>query len=318
MLLEELFWVKNGIASCNVKISDEKNQEYCLAYIRPSQKWNNLVAGYLNKKEVDAKYIFPSDTLFISTDGEGSHSFAYVSPIEFVPNSNVSVLIPKKEMKLNEKIYYAMCITSNRYRFSYGRKPKGDRLKKINLPVSFPSFVYSIDIPNYSNLNFSVSSTNNRLSNDNLVRIDNLFDVQYGTSLALNSLEICNKYDENCVNFVSRTSQNNGVSAIVKLIDDIPPFSEGIITVAVSGNSVLEASVQDKPFYTGFHVMVLTPKRTMSFIEKFFYCWCIRQNRFRYSFGRQANRTLKELKIPSQIPIWIDKSKIDKYLKIIK
>ena len=44
----------------------------------------------------------------------------------------------------------------------------------------------------------------------------------------------------------------------------------------------------------------------MSFIEKIYYCICIRKNRFRYSaFGREANRTLKSLEVPSSTPNWV-------------
>ena len=33
-----------------------------------------------------------------------------------------------------EKLFYAQCITANRYLFSYGRKPKGKKLKSIKIP----------------------------------------------------------------------------------------------------------------------------------------------------------------------------------------
>ena len=91
--------------------------------------------------------MFPAGTLYISTDGQGSHTFSYVSTFEFVPNSNVSVLIPKRKMSLQEKLYYAHCITNNRYKFSYGRKPKGERLQTVLIPEYPPKYVtdYNID-----------------------------------------------------------------------------------------------------------------------------------------------------------------------------
>ncbi len=46
------------------------------------------------------------------------------------------------KMTLQEKIYYSICITKNRYKFSYGRKPKRERLKEILLTSSPPLFVY--------------------------------------------------------------------------------------------------------------------------------------------------------------------------------
>lgn len=50
--------------------------------------------------------------------------------------------------------------------------------------------------------------------------------------------------------------------------------------------------------------MVLEPKTPMTLSEKLFYCECIRKNRYRYSYGRQANKTLEELELPDQIPDW--------------
>jgi Type I restriction modification DNA specificity domain len=40
---------------------------------------------------------------------------------------------------------------------------------------------------------------------------------------------------------------------------------------------------------------------------------CIRSNRFRYSFGRQANRSIREILIPSpeEIPSWVHDAAVD-------
>ena len=76
----------------------------------------------------------------MSTDGQGSHSYAYLSIFEFVPNSNVSVLIPKRNMSNLEKLFYSYCISKNRYKFSYGRKPKGIRLENILIP-EYPNLI---------------------------------------------------------------------------------------------------------------------------------------------------------------------------------
>jgi Type I restriction modification DNA specificity domain. len=137
-----------------------------------------------------------------------------------------------------------------------------------------------------------------------LVPLSSIFHIQYGNGLELNKLEAAPIVSEG-VNFVSRTSKNNGISEIVRLLPKILPFPEGLITVAVSG-SVLETFVQPKPFYTGYHVMVLTPKIAMTEQEKLFYCACIKRNKFRYSYGRQANKSLRNLEVPSQIPNWVN------------
>lgn len=135
-----------------------------------------------------------------------------------------------------------------------------------------------------------------------LVPLNTIFEIEYGNSFDLTMLILCNEDSTERINYVSRTRENNGVSAIVERIEDIEPFSAGLITVAGSGNSVLETCIQPFPFYTGYHVFVLSPKTKMTDLEKLFYCYCLKMNRYKYSFGRQANRTLKNILVPSKIP----------------
>lgn len=135
-----------------------------------------------------------------------------------------------------------------------------------------------------------------------LVQLNTIFTIEYGNSFDLTMLNQISEYSVEKINYVSRTRENNGVSAIVERIEDTEPFEAGLITVAGSGNSVLETCIQPKPFYTGYHVFVLTPKHKMTDLEKLFYCYCIKLNRYKYSFGRQANRTLKDLLVPDKLP----------------
>lgn len=145
-----------------------------------------------------------------------------------------------------------------------------------------------------------------------LVPLNSLFNSSYGNSFDLTFLEECREDYPDKVNYVSRTRENNGVSAYVKRLDDVEPFEKGLITVAGSGNSVLESFVQPFPFYTGYHILILEPREELSLLKKLFYCYCIRQNQYKYSFGRQANRTLKDLLVPDQIPNEFADIEIDK------
>jgi len=140
--LDFLFDVNNGLASSEVEVLESWLDDNTIRYIRPSQTYEGTIAGYVNKLYIEDKFIYQDNTLYVSTDGQGSHTYSYVSSFEFVPNSNVSVLIPKRNMSLSEKLYYAMCISANRCNFSYGRKPKGDRFKSILIPKTPPAFVY--------------------------------------------------------------------------------------------------------------------------------------------------------------------------------
>ncbi|MBQ8502520.1 MAG: restriction endonuclease subunit S [Bacteroides sp.] len=144
--LSDLFILKNGLSSDKVWRFKVPQSDNWIPFIRPSYRQSTSIDSYVNKHLIPAGKSFPKGTLYVSTDGQGSHSFSYVSVSDFVPNSNVCVLIPKRKMCLREKLFYAMCITKNRFKFSYGRKPKGKRLESILLPQVMPTSFNNIDI----------------------------------------------------------------------------------------------------------------------------------------------------------------------------
>ncbi|BBT82277.1 hypothetical protein WP8S18E11_39430 [Aeromonas veronii] len=138
-------------------------------------------------------------------------------------------------------------------------------------------------------------------------KISDLFTLDYGHNLELNRLE---QSDASfAVNFVGRAARNNGITARVKPIQGLLPCPAGAITVALNGQGGAGvAFLQPFPFYSGFHIMVLTPKKQMTEQEKLWWVMCITANRFRFGFGRQANRTLKDLNLPEpqDIPTWVE------------
>lgn len=138
-------------------------------------------------------------------------------------------------------------------------------------------------------------------------RLSNIFTISYGNGFELNKLS----ENKEGVNFVSRTAKNNGVSAKVDGLIDIKPFHAGLITVSLGG-SVLESFLQTSDFYTGYHIFCLNPKKDLSEKEKLFYCLCIQANKYRYSYGRQANKTLGDIIVPSinEVPEWVEKIEI--------
>ena len=140
------------------------------------------------------------------------------------------------------------------------------------------------------------------------MKISDIFDVSYGINLELNKCDIT--CDKDGINFVSRTSQNNGVVAKVKRIEGKEPQPAGVLTCA-GGGSVLSTFVQTEPFYSGRDLYILKPKKNMSLNEKLFYAMCIRENAYRYNYGRQANKTLKDIELPDTIPDWVNKVEID-------
>jgi len=134
-----------------------------------------------------------------------------------------------------------------------------------------------------------------------LVKLSELFNISYGNSLELINMEQCKSTDINAVPFVSRTGNNNGVSAFVEKEFDIDTNPAHTLTVAVSG-SVLATFYQPLPYYTGFHVLVLSPKTKMDTLEMLVFSKYIMVNDYKYNYGRQANKTLKDILVPKKIP----------------
>lgn len=133
-------------------------------------------------------------------------------------------------------------------------------------------------------------------------KISDLFYVENGSKLDFGKQEL----DVNGINFVSRDSNNNGVVGKVALSDNMKSYKKGDITVPLGGSYLLSAFVQDEDFVTAQNVAVLSPKKPMSEIEKWFYCYALRENRFKFTaFGREVNKYLKDIEVPSEVPGWV-------------
>ena len=150
-----------------------------------------------------------------------------------------------------------------------------------------------------------------------MMPLEEIFAAEYGSSLGLNAQKTVDEHDKTGVAFVSRTAKNNGVSARIKPIIGLAPLPAGTLSVALSG-SVLETFLQPSPYYSGYHIYCLTPKKPLSDKEKLYYCTCIKANAFRYSYGRQANRTFGKILLPApnDIPDWVASSDFPDFERI--
>lgn len=132
--------------------------------------------------------------------------------------------------------------------------------------------------------------------------VSDFFFVYSGSKLDFGKQEL----NENGINFVSRNSNNNGVVGKVEFQNGMKKYNKGDITVPLGGSYLLSAFVQDEDFVTAQNVAVLRPKKEMNYIEKWFYCYVLRENRFKFSaFGREVNKYLGDIEIPKTIPTWV-------------
>lgn len=146
-----------------------------------------------------------------------------------------------------------------------------------------------------------------------MTTIGSLFAVAYGNKFDQNKMEMAAK--EQGIAFVGRRGGlhgHSGVSGYVESIDGVKPYEPGLLTVALGGSRLLSTYVQQRAFYTAQNVAVLTPKDSdMSLNCRLYYAACIRHNAFRYTaFGREANRSIATIKLPDQVPDWVETTKL--------
>jgi len=140
-------------------------------------------------------------------------------------------------------------------------------------------------------------------------KIKDIFEVKYG-----HSYELCNMQPGD-IPFVSRTEKNNGISGKVAPTEE-PPTPAGVLTVALGG-SVLSTFLQPSPCYEGRDVETLVARGGMTDQEKLWYSIAIRANKYKYNYGRQANKELKHIRLPKP-PAWVNDIEIPDYSHLEK
>jgi hypothetical protein len=307
--LEKLFHVTYGNKFDLNKMTIVSRAEGGVSFVSRSSESHGVSATV---KQLDGVQPYAAGLITVALGGTKLLS-SFVQEQPFYTAQNVAVLTPKLLLSFPQKLFVCLAIRNNRFRYSAFGREANRTIKTLEIPAltEFPIWLAAATeeaqcplLPQLPLLKTeprpNVSSRSNMIGTE-MTSVSELFDVIYGSNLELNGLV----QDSKGVNFVSRTAKNNGVSAKVKLLEDRVPIEGPVLSVA-GGGSVLETFLQLEPFYSGRDLYILRSKVPMTKDELLFYCCCIRANRFRYSYGRQANRTLKQLLIPamSAIPLW--------------
>jgi hypothetical protein len=132
------------------------------------------------------------------------------------------------------------------------------------------------------------------------VKLSKLFTIEYPRQMIFSEQEINNSG----VNFISSKGTNNGVVTKIEISPERRVYPGGAITVPLKG-TVLQAFYQRDPFQIAHQIAVLYPIEPMSEKEIFFYVLCIRKNKYRFNYGRQADKTLADILVPEHMPrLW--------------
>lgn len=142
-----------------------------------------------------------------------------------------------------------------------------------------------------------------------MVTLDSIFDVWYGVNMEVVNSEVVTSGG---IPFVSRQSTNNGITCYVKSVDGISPNPAHTLSIAVSG-TVLSTYYHDYEYYSGRDIYVARPKIALTKEEMLYYAFVIEANKYKYNYGRGANKTFRKIMIPAyeELPDYIHQYSAD-------
>ena len=255
---------------------------------------NNGVAGFCDREATEEGNIITfSDT----TEG---NTFFY-QPEPFIGFAHVQGMYPKTRAWSSYELLFfsAVLMFNSKDRFSYGRKMRRDIIldTRIKLPQTsdgtpdwqfMEDYIKSLHYKPIKTGNFSCNELNT--NNWKFFYLVDICRVSMGNKLDYSAMTT----EIGQVNFVGRSDNNNGVADKVDLIDGIPPYDAGCLSVALGG-SLGACFYQDEPFYTSQNVAVLEFESNVSKYAKIFIA-CLVKNESRYKyfpFGRELNTHIR-------------------------
>ena len=163
----------------------------------------------------------------------------------------------------------------------------------------------------------------NKITTNNWKRFnlydESLFIIDTGNKFDKSKMSIINP----SVNFIGRSSVNNGITCVVDTIKDVKPYKAGNMTVALGGEYLGSCFIQENDFYTSQNVNVLIPRWEMSFyVKKFISLIIFKESRTYYkAFEDELNRHMTTdfsilLPVDSEgIPNW---TYMEEYMKNVE
>ena len=208
---------------------------------------------------------------------------SYVQQVPFYTAQNVAVLSPRNpEMSTSERLFYAMCIRANAFRYSAFGREANRTLGSILVPDEAPGWVSELSIPTHDGLSRAIAP-NVALSDPQewpLFALEDLFTVNKGRRVTKAQRV------PGSTRFIGASEKNNGITDMC----DLEPIFDGhCLTVPYNGNSVGIAFYQDQPFFASDDVQVLVPKGDVTRWAMLFVATLVRYERSRFSYGYKWN-----------------------------
>lgn len=232
------------------------------------------VSGYVERLQGLDPY--PEGLLTVALGGSRLLS-TYVQQRPFYTAQNVAVLTPLSDMTIVERLYYAMCIRANAFRYSAFGREANRTLSTIKVPDEVPSWAKSMSLPTHDGLSASLGASVclPELTTWSDFVLDNLFEVKKGKRVTKAARTPGN------TRFIGASDKRNGITDHCDLV---PNFEAGTLTVPYNG-SVGFAFYQDESYFACDDIQVLVPRTPMNKWVLLFIATMVRYEKGRFTYG---------------------------------
>ena len=266
---------------------------------------NNGVWGYGNLE--------PEYKNVISVPRTGSICEAHYQGLKCCINNNCLVLLPRKNFSEIEMIYFSYLIKQEKYRYVYGRQVTPKRLGETLIPDEIPSWVYEVEILDYSNIPkpyLDEPTPELKVDEWKEFKLDELFDIEKGKRLTLR-----NQIEGN-IPYISSSSTNNGVDAFVG-----NGFThQNCLTYAAYG-SIGEVFYHPNKIWASDNVnALLLKKQELNPFIAMFLIGLLKKEQYRFSYGFTASKERISnliIKLPATSEGNPDWKWMEKYMKTL-
>ena len=308
-VIKDLFTVKRPSARSQANYEDGN-----VPFVA-SGNFNNGVLKYLQPKENE---ILDSGNCITVSPIDGS---SFYQEDDFLGRGGAGssiILLYNPNLNLYNGYFIATVIRTVCRKYAYSDMANKDTIgaEKIKLPVDEtgnPDFSY---MESYmKNLELAVSSSLTDLRSAKKFGVSSkidttewatfhlydIFEIDSGTKLDKAKMDTTTPK----INFVGRSNFNNGITQKVNEIQELKPYDAGCLTLALGGAYLGSCFIQEEAFYTSQNVVVLIPKKDISFEAKQFIATAIfkeSQNNYR-AFIKELNSHIKRdfvIKLPVQ------------------
>ena len=285
-----------------------KTHKFAIPFIARIRN-NNGIVSYVEKRADVQPY--KKGCITVALGGSVLSSFLQID--DFYTAQNIAVLNPLCNMTAQIKLYYCVAIKKNAFRYSTCGREANITLKYLKVPEisEIPEFIHKMETPDYYYLmeSYSNSSSIHLFKKQwKNFKFNEIFEIKKGKRVT--------KFDliPGITPFVSATDENNGIREYTSLIKLYPANT---ITVSYNG-SVGEAFFQEQPYWASDDINVLIPKFKMNKYIAMFIITIIRNEKYRFNYGRKWHKERMDmsiLKLPVTKNDKIDCDFMEDYIK---